>query len=130
LFEEFIKGFPPEDYEYICLQKYLKSCDQQSFKENSFVKFFGDDLHDFSDTAALIDCVDLVVSSCTSVPHLSASLGKETWIILSFVPDWRWFLGREDTPWYPTVKLFRQNYRGDWSGVLNQVKEKLSTALV
>jgi hypothetical protein len=57
---------------------------------------------------------------------LSAALGKETWIILPSVPDWRWFLGREDTPWYPSVKLFRQIHRGDWGGVLNKVKEKLS----
>jgi hypothetical protein len=59
------------------------------------------------------------------VPHLSAALGRETWILLSYVPDWRWLLGREDSPWYPTVKLFRQEEFDDWSKVLDRVKENL-----
>ena len=59
------------------------------------------------------------------MPHLSAALGRETWILLSYVPDWRWLLGREDSPWYPTVKLFRQEEFDDWSKVLDRVKENL-----
>lgn len=125
LLSDFVKALPNEDYEYICLQKEIKDCDKDFFNSFGKIKFFGEDLKDFGDTAALIDCVDLVISTCTSVPHLSAALGRETWILLSYVPDWRWLLGREDSPWYPTVKLFRQEEFDDWSKVLDRVKENL-----
>ncbi|QWD13594.1 tetratricopeptide repeat protein [Polynucleobacter paneuropaeus] len=124
--EKFLKALPPDGYEYICLQKEIKECDQEIFKANRNIKFFGGDLNDLTDTSALIDCVDLVISTCTSVPHLSASLGKDTWLLLSFVPDWRWFLDRGDSPWYPSMQLFRQEKINDWSGVLQRVKLRLT----
>jgi ADP-heptose:LPS heptosyltransferase len=65
--------------------------------------------------------MDLVLSVDTSVAHLSAALGKETWIMLPFSADWRWLLARDDSPWYPSVKLFRQRRVGDWSGVFERV---------
>jgi ADP-heptose:LPS heptosyltransferase len=92
---------------------------------NPQIQFFGDALNHFSDTADLIQCVDLVISTCTSVPHLSCSLGKETWLILSYMPDWRWLLGRNDSPWYSTVKLYRQNIPDDWGSVFTNVREDL-----
>ena len=125
LFSEFIHAFPADKFEYICLQKELKSCDQEIFNMQNNVKFFGDELKDFSDTAALIENVDLVVSTCTSIPHLSAALGRETWILLSKVPDWRWLLDGIDSPWYPTVKLFRQGVLGDWDGALKNLRADL-----
>jgi tetratricopeptide (TPR) repeat protein len=79
------------------------------------------ELHDFSDTAALIANLDLVITVDTSVAHLAAAMGKPVWVMLPFVPDWRWMLERGDSPWYPTIKLFRQRRYGDWAPVINQV---------
>jgi len=123
---DLIKALPPERFEYICLQKELKDCDREFFESYKNIRFFGNELEDFSDTAALIENLDLVISTCTSVPHLSAALGKQTWILLSYVPDWRWLLGRDDSPWYPAVKLYRQLAIGDWSSVLNKVNLDLN----
>ncbi|MGB9154645.1 MAG: tetratricopeptide repeat-containing glycosyltransferase family protein [Alphaproteobacteria bacterium] len=79
-------------------------------------------LHDFADTAALIAELDLVITVDTSVAHLAGALGKPVWILLAFNSDWRWFLGREDSPWYPTARLFRQKKPGDWAEVIDRVK--------
>ncbi|MBU3605579.1 tetratricopeptide repeat protein [Polynucleobacter sp. MWH-Creno-3A4] len=128
LLEDFVKALPTEGYEYICLQKELKDCDKEFLHSYKNIKFFGDDLEDFSETAALIECVDLVISTCTSIPHLSAALGKETWVLLSYVPDWRWLLEREDSPWYPSIKLCRQQALGDWDNLLKRVNLDLSSA--
>lgn len=72
-------------------------------------------LNDFSDTAALISKLDLVISVDTSVAHLAGALGKPVWTLLRFAPDWRWLLGRDDSVWYPTMRLYRQHAPGDWS---------------
>ena len=123
---DFVKALPVDGFEYVCLQKELKASDQEFFAAYSHIRFFGDELEDFTDTAALIDNLDLVISTCTSVPHLSGALGKETWLLLSYVPDWRWLLDREDSPWYPSIKLYRQPSIGDWNSVLQRVKSDLS----
>jgi tetratricopeptide (TPR) repeat protein len=81
-----------------------------------------DQLQDFSDTAALIENLDLVITVDTSVAHLAGALGKPVWILNRFDGDWRWLLGREDSPWYPTAKLYRQKTPGDWDEVLERVK--------
>jgi tetratricopeptide (TPR) repeat protein len=83
------------------------------------------DIHNFSDTAALIDNLDLVISVDTAVAHLAGALGKPVWTLLPFVPDWRWMLNRTDSPWYPTMKLFRQPSLGDWELVILKVKDEL-----
>jgi len=77
------------------------------------------------DTAAVIANLDLVITVDTMIAHLAATLGKTVWTLLAFVPDWRWLLGRADTPWYPTMRLFRQSKPGDWEGVVQQVLESL-----
>src|SRR5579871_3985763 len=86
-------------------------------------------LTDFSETAALIKCLDLVITVDTSVAHLAGALGCPTWILLPFTPDWRWMLGREDSPWYPAVRLFRQDRGRDWTPVVQRVRGELETAL-
>jgi len=80
-----------------------------------------DELRDFSDTAALVAQMDLVISVDTAVAHLAAAMGKPVWLLLPFVPDWRWLLNRDDSPWYPTMRLFRQKHRGDWQSVIAEV---------
>ncbi|MBU3576347.1 tetratricopeptide repeat protein [Polynucleobacter sp. UK-Mo-2m-Kol15] len=126
LLMDFVQALPLGEFEYICLQKEIKDCDKEFFENYKNIRFFGNELRDFSDTAALIENVDLVVSTCTSIPHLSGALGKETWILLSYVPDWRWLLDRVDSPWYPSIKLYRQPSIGDWGSVLGKVNFDLN----
>jgi Tfp pilus assembly protein PilF len=80
-----------------------------------------DELKSFVDTAALIDNLDLVITIDTSIAHLAAAMGKPVWMMIAFMPDWRWMLDREDSPWYPTMRLFRQPAMGDWPPVLTKV---------
>lgn len=87
----------------------------------------GSQFSDFAATAAAIANLDLVISVDTAVAHLAATLGKPTWVLLPFSPDWRWLLGREDSPWYPNARLFRQPRRGDWDGVVRAVAQALTT---
>jgi Flp pilus assembly protein TadD len=87
---------------------------------------YTDEINDFSDTAALIENLDLVISVDTAVAHLAGAMGKPVWTLIPFsLPDWRWMLDREDSPWYPTMRLFRQPSYGDWKSVIEQVKEEL-----
>ncbi len=83
-------------------------------------------LTDFADTAALIENLDLIVAVDTAVAHLAGAIGKNVWVLLPMAPDWRWMLEREDTPWYPTMRLFRQKLRGDWADVVRRVREELA----
>lgn len=83
-------------------------------------------LHDFADTAAVIDQLDLVVTVDTSVAHLAGALGKPVWILLAHDADWRWMEYRLDSPWYPTARLFRQPWPGNWMSVIEDVREALT----
>jgi ADP-heptose:LPS heptosyltransferase len=80
----------------------------------------------FMDTAAIMKNLDLVVTSDTSIAHLAGALGVPVWLALPFVPDWRWLLNRSDSPWYPTMRLFRQKKRGDWAGVIEEIRAALT----
>lgn len=86
-------------------------------------------LQDFADTAALIATLDCVITIDTSVAHVAAALGKPTWVMLPHAPDWRWLLQREDSPWYPSMRLFRQPSQGDWDSVVESVSSALRDAL-
>ncbi|MBF0140382.1 MAG: tetratricopeptide repeat protein [Magnetococcales bacterium] len=83
------------------------------------------ELLDFADTAALVTHLDLVITVDTSVAHLAGALGRPVWVLLPFVADWRWMVGREDSPWYPSMRLFRQPTMGDWATMMLGVREKL-----
>jgi hypothetical protein len=86
-------------------------------------------IHDLADTAAVIENLDLVISVDTAVLHLAGALGKAAWGLLPRVPDWRWLLERNDSPWYPSLRLFRQETPGDWAGVMARVHEQLNVTL-
>lgn len=114
----------PSGFEYFGLQKDLRTADKE-WLAGSGIRFMGPELNDFSDTAALCELMDVVVSVDTSVAHMSAALGRPTWVLLPVVPDWRWLLGREDNPWYSSVRLFRQDERRDWAELLERVSQAL-----
>jgi ADP-heptose:LPS heptosyltransferase len=83
------------------------------------------DLNDFSDTAALISEMDLIVSADTSVAHLAGAMGKPIWIMIPYLPDYRWLLDRTDSPWYPAATLFRQPAFDDWKSVISAIVRRL-----
>lgn len=97
---------------------------QRALKRYGIVDLAGH-FSDFSDTATAIEALDLVITVDTSVAHLAGALGKPVWILLPFVPDWRWLLDRCDSPWYSSAKLFRQPSRGDWASVIRTIKSEL-----
>jgi predicted O-linked N-acetylglucosamine transferase (SPINDLY family) len=115
------------DYQFISLQKELRDTDRELLMQQPLLQYYGEQINDFTDTAALCELMDVVISVCTSVAHLAAAMGKPTWILLSYSPDWRWLMDRCDSPWYPTVRLFRQNQRGDWQGVIERLQHELIT---
>ena len=92
---------------------------------NCIIVDAGKDLKDFTDSAALIDQLDLVITVDTSVAHLAGAMGKEVWVLLPFTPDWRWMWHRTDSPWYPDMRLFRQDHPGDWEGSFKKLYRAL-----
>jgi Flp pilus assembly protein TadD len=84
---------------------------------------------DFSETAAIMCLMDLVIAPCTAVTHLAGGLGMRTWTALCYSADWRWMAGRDDSPWYPTMRLFRQEKPGDWEGVFAAMAQALTLEL-
>ena len=108
-----------------CLQKEISAADRLLAHDISNLVLHDQTLGDFLDTAVLASAVDLVISIDTSVIHLTGGLGIETWTLLAFAPDFRWMLDRPDTPWYPTMRLYRQANRGDWAHVIDQAKLSL-----
>jgi hypothetical protein len=113
------------DFEYHSLQKEIREEDKPFLNEFTQIQSHENELNDFSDTAALIAAMDLVITVDTSVAHLAGALGKPVWILLPYSPDFRWLLERGDSPWYPTARLFRQRSIGDWDGVVAEVLAEL-----
>lgn len=120
---ELLPWLPPE-FDYLCLQKDVREADQ-ALLAASGIRHFGEALTDFAETAALCASLDLLISVDTSVVHLAGALGKPAWVLLPQVPDWRWLLERDDSPWYPAMRLYRQMQAGDWSSVLRRVQGDL-----
>ncbi len=124
-FETFSQLLKISDINFYSLQKGEASYQISIYPEGLNILDYTEEFNDFADTAGFIENLDLVISVDTAVAHLAGALGKPVWTLLPFVPDWRWMLGREDSPWYPTMRLFRQPSIGDWKSVIDKVEEEL-----
>ncbi len=104
----------------------MRAEDASGLAAETCVTHVGGDLQNFTDTAAVIALSDLVISADTAVAHLAGAMGRPLWVLIPFAPDWRWTLGGEASPWYPTARLFRQTVLGDWDGVIARVAAELA----
>jgi len=117
------------DATFVSLQKEPKPDDKAALQELAGIIDLTGYFVDFAETAALVSCLDLVIAVETSVAHLAGALGRPTWTLLSYTPDHRWLLDRDDSPWYPTMRLFRQTQTRDWREVLDRVRSELETQI-
>lgn len=117
------------DATFVSLQKDPRADDKPALLARTDIIDPTVDLTDFVETAALVSCLDLVITVDTSVAHLAAALGRPTWILLPSVPDYRWLLDRDDSPWYPTMRLFRQDQRRDYAPVIAKVRTELDAMI-
>jgi Flp pilus assembly protein TadD len=117
------------DVQLIALQKGYGTSQIEAFRERQSLLDLGDDFdaeEPFLDTAAVMPLLDLVITSDTSIAHLAGALGRPVWIALSVGPEWRWLLDRNDSPWYPSARLFRQSTLGDWTAVFAKMANSLA----
>jgi tetratricopeptide (TPR) repeat protein len=114
---------------FVSLQYGPRAADLKKLKRKVAIDDIGNKFEDFVDTAAAIDALDLVITVDTSVAHTAGALGKPVWVLLPWVTDWRWLLNREDNPWYPTMRLFRQKKGEDWDNVLARVEKELKAVV-
>lgn len=119
----------PPGLTVLSLQKDPRPDDAQTLRQTGQVVDLGPALDDFTDTAAIVACLDLVISVDTSTAHLAGALGRPVWILLPFAADWRWRRDRPDTPWYRSARLFRQSAPRDWRGVAEEVRDALKEFL-
>ena len=117
------------DATFASLQKDPRPDDAAFLREHLDVIDLTTDLTDFVETAALVSCLDLVISVDTAVAHLAGTLGRPTWILLPYINDWRWLVDRDDSPWYSTARLFRQGAGRDYATVVARVREELATMI-
>jgi hypothetical protein len=117
------------DARFFSLQKDLRPDDRATLTERPELIDLTAGLADFVETAAMLSCLDLVISVDTSVVHLAGALAREAWILLPHAPDFRWLLDRDDTPWYPAVRLFRQSAARDYAEVLDRVRAELDARI-
>ncbi|NJM62847.1 MAG: tetratricopeptide repeat protein, partial [Oscillatoriales cyanobacterium RU_3_3] len=123
--QDFIQFFDVSGVAFYSLQKDVSESDRALLNQH-LIPDLSPHLHDFADTASAISQLDLVISVDTAVAHLAGALGKPVWVLLGFAPDWRWLLERNDNPWYPTARLFRQNQPDNWQDLFAEVKAALS----
>lgn len=115
------------DAEFVSLQKDYYDHELDEFAANQVcLRNWADEFFNFSETAALIGCLDLVITVDTAIAHLAGALGKDVWILVDHAPDWRWLLNRPDSPWYPTMRIYRQDTLDDWDSVLSRVADDLA----
>jgi ADP-heptose:LPS heptosyltransferase len=114
-----------EGVEFYSLQKPLPAALTESPPDGLTLLDPPIELKDLADVAALVSWMDVIISVDSAVAHLAGAMGKTIWLLLATQPDWRWLPGREDNPWYPTMRIFRQKTRGDWSDVVKRVTAAL-----
>lgn len=122
--ENFVNLSKKEGIKLITLQKNLSKEEKELMKKNGFIDT-SEKINNFTDTAAIIDNLDIVIAIDTSVAHLAAAMGKTVLLMLPIKPDWRWLLDRSDSPWYPTIKIFRQTKTNDWKDVISNVEKTI-----
>lgn len=110
--------------EFICLNKNVRDVDRADLLRFG-IRHYGEEQTDFAETAALMSHMDLVISTDTSIAHLAGALALPVWLMLAYKADFRWLLERDDSPWYPTARLFRQPRRGDWQAVVEHIAQEL-----
>jgi hypothetical protein len=113
------------DVTFVSLQRDPRPDDRAVLLERTDIVDLTTHLTDFSETAAIVSCLDLVITVDTSVTHLSGAFGRPTWVLLPYTPDYRWLLDRDDSPWYPTMRLFRQTATREYASVLDRVRAEL-----
>ena len=118
-------GLLDADATFVSLQKDVNSADKATLLPRTGIVDQTAHLTDFRETAALISCLDLVITVDTSVAHLAGALGRPAWVLLPFSPDYRWLLGRDDSLWYPSLRLFRQTETREYGSVLDRVRAEL-----
>ncbi|MES2508788.1 MAG: tetratricopeptide repeat protein [Pseudomonadota bacterium] len=119
----------PDDLHVISLQPLVRPADAPLLAADTRIHDWGKEFGDFAETAALVSALDLVITVDTGVAHLAGALGKPVWVLLPHLPDWRWQLDREDTDWYPHVRLFRQQTLDDWRVPLARVRAELDALM-
>ena len=112
---------------FVSVQRELRPADAERLAGDSRILHVGDDLSDFAETAAVLTLCDLVICVDTSVAHLAGALGRPTFVLVPFQPDWRWTANRATSPWYPQIRLFRQPVPGDWKSAIRHVSEALAS---
>lgn len=127
--EKFLNLARHKNTTFFSLQKGERVSDLTQTGASCLIIDAGSTLRDFADTACVIDQLDLIITIDTSVAHLAGAMGKEVWLLLPFTPDWRWMLKREDSPWYPQMKIIRQPKPGDWDSVFKKVDQMLGKRL-
>lgn len=121
---DFLEAFP-KNHTLISLQKEVRAEDLPTLQNNQNIQDYSQKIDDFSDTAAICDLMDIVVTVDTSIAHLAGAMGKPVFLLLPTSTDFRWLLNREDTPWYPSMRIFRQKTPGDWKPVFSKIKRIL-----
>ncbi|WP_206747697.1 hypothetical protein [Telmatospirillum siberiense] len=111
---------------FLAVQKGPKAAEAKTPPAGMTLLALDDEIDDFEDTAAILSIADLLISVDSSPVHLAGALGRPVWVLLPFIPDWRWLMDRADTPWYPQTRLFRQSARGDWPGTLARMANELA----
>jgi hypothetical protein len=123
--EQFLPLVKIPGIQWYGLQKGPGAEEVHQIESQFMIDNLGEDFDDFSDTAAVLENLDLLISVDTAVVHLAGAMGKTVWTLLPYAPDWRWQRNRDDSPWYPTMRLYRQPARGDWASVFQQVEGDL-----
>jgi tetratricopeptide (TPR) repeat protein len=131
--KEFVRLTDISGVRLISLQKHVGLDQLAQLPKGATIETLGDEFDSgpdaFVDTAAVMKNLDLIITSDTSIAHLAGALGRSTWVVLKRVPDWRWMLDRKDSPWYPTLRLFRQEQHDDWASVFFQIEQSLRELL-